>query len=76
LRAAYGTALQSIVLYGSRRLASISQRSDYNVLVIVDGFDPARLARHRRHARLGGRGNPAPLTMTMSEWRDRRIFFR
>ena len=40
LRAAYGTALRSIVLYGSAAAAEhIPKRYDYNVLVIVDSLD-------------------------------------
>jgi len=44
LRAAYGTALRSIVLYGSAAAGEhIPKRSDYNVLVIVDSLDSGRL---------------------------------
>lgn len=77
LRAAYGTALQSIVLYGSAAAGEhIAKRSDYNVLVIVDGLDPARLSAASAASRAwADAGNPAPLTMTVSEWRGSADIF-
>src|SRR4051794_33199098 len=71
LRAAYGAALRSVVLYGSAAAGEhIAKRSDYNVLVIVDALDPSRLAAASATSRAWAEaGNPAPLTMTMSEWR-------
>ena len=58
LRAAYGTALRSVVLYGSAAAGEhIAKRSDYNVLVIVDALDASRLRRRVGGvARVGGRG--------------------
>ena len=45
LRAAYGTALRSIVLYGSAAAGErLGKRSDQNVLVIVESLDASRLA--------------------------------
>ena len=71
LRAAYGTALRSIVLYGSAAAGEhIAKKSDYNVLVLVDALDPSRLAAASAASRAWtDSGNPAPLTMTMTEWR-------
>jgi hypothetical protein len=77
LRAAYGDSLRSVVLYGSAAKGEhIAKRSDYNVLVIVDALDPARLSAASATARSwAGAGNPAPLTMTMSEWRSSSDIF-
>jgi len=77
LRAAYGTSLRSIVLYGSAAAGEhIAKRSDYNVLVIVDTLDPAHLDAASATSRAWtDAGNPAPLTMTMSEWRGSSDIF-
>src|SRR5436190_1673901 len=76
LRAAYKERLASVVLYGSAAGGDhIPSRSDYNVLVLLESFDSARVdasssvassavARAWREA-----GNPPPMTMTMEEWR-------
>jgi hypothetical protein len=77
LRAAYGTALRSIVLYGSAAAGEhIAKKSDYNVLVIVDALDPARLAAASAASRAWtDSGNPAPLTLTTSEWKGSSDIF-
>src|SRR5437016_1566238 len=77
LRAAYGTALRSVVLYGSAaRGDHIAKRSDYNVLVIVDALDAPRLAAASAASRAWTEaGNPAPLTLTTSEWRGSADIF-
>ena len=77
LRAAYGSALRSIVLYGSAAAGEhIAKKSDYNVLVIVDGLDPAHLAAASAAARAwADAGNPAPLTLSSSEWRGSADIF-
>jgi hypothetical protein len=77
LRAAYGSALRSIVLYGSAAAGEhIAKRSDYNVLVIVDALDPAHLSAASAASRAwADAGNPAPLTLTMSEWRGSADIF-
>jgi hypothetical protein len=77
LRAAYDTALRSIVLYGSAAAGEhIAKRSDYNVLVIVDSLDTAKLAAASATARAWNEaGNPAPLTMTTNEWRGSTDIF-
>jgi hypothetical protein len=77
LKAAYGTALRSIVLYGSAAAGEhIAKKSDYNVLVIVDGLDQAKLIAASSASRAWSEaGNPAPLTMTISEWRGSADIF-
>ena len=70
LRAAYGTALRSIVLYGSAAAGEhIPKRSDYNVLVIVDELTMEHMRTGAAVARAWGEdGNPPPLTLTLNEW--------
>jgi hypothetical protein len=82
LRAAYKERLASVVLYGSAaRGDHIPKRSDYNVLVLLESLESARLdsasfvaasavARAWREA-----GNPPPMTMTMEEWRSSADIF-
>ncbi len=77
LRAAYGNALRSVVLYGSAAAGEhIAKRSDYNVLVIVDALDASRLAAASAAAGAWAEaGNPAPLTLTQAEWRGSADIF-
>src|SRR5215471_10732601 len=77
LRAAYGTALNSVVLYGSAAAGEhIAKKSDYNVLVIVDALDAAKLTAASAVSRAWAEaGNPAPLTLTTSEWRGSADIF-
>src|SRR3954452_25264513 len=77
LRAAYGSALRSIVLYGSAAAGEhIAKKSDYNVLVIVDDLDPTRLAAASAASRAWtDSGNPAPLTLTTNEWKGSSDIF-
>jgi hypothetical protein len=77
LRAAYGTALRSVVLYGSAAAGERDpKRSDYNVLVVVDSLDASRLAAASAASRAwADAGNPAPLTLTTSEWRGSADIF-
>jgi hypothetical protein len=77
LRAAYGAGLRAMVLYGSAASGQhIAKRSDYNVLVIVDALDPARLAAASSASRAWSEsGNPAPLTLTAAEWRGSADIF-
>ena len=72
LRAVFKDGLHAVVLYGSAAAGEhIPKRSDYNVLVIVDALDTARLRMLSATAR-GWRaaGNPPPLTFTVDEWRE------
>src|ERR1044071_7000818 len=77
LRAAYGGGLQSVVLYGSAAAGEhIPKHSDYNVLVIVEslGADALRAASAVARAWQEA-GNPAPLALTMPEWRGSSDIF-
>ena len=77
LRAAYGTALNAVVLYGSAAAGEhFAKRSDYNVLVIVDALDAGKLTAASAASRAWAEaGNPAPLTLTTSEWRSSADIF-
>ncbi len=70
LRAAYGTALRSIVLYGSSAGGEAgAKKPDHNVLVIVDSLDASRLRAASAASRAWvDAGNHAPLTLTREEW--------
>src|SRR5918999_4281739 len=71
LRAAFGAELRSVVLYGSAASGEhIPRLSDYNVLVLVDALDVARLDAVAAVVRAWSEaGNPPPFTLTMEEWR-------
>lgn len=71
LRAAYGTQLSAVVLYGSAAAGEhIPKQSDYNVLLLLDSIEPAALAAASSVAEAWhDAGNPPPMTMTVSEWR-------
>jgi hypothetical protein len=71
LRAAYGTHLASVVLYGSAAAGEhIPKQSDYNVLLLLDAIDQSALAAASSVARAWrDAGNPPPMTMTVDEWR-------
>src|SRR5690349_7214653 len=71
LRAAYGTRLDSVVLYGSAATGEhIPKRSDYNVLLLLKELDAGALASASAVARAwSDAGNPPPMTMTVEEWR-------
>jgi predicted nucleotidyltransferase len=77
LRAAFGSELRSVVLYGSAAAGEhIPKRSDYNVLVIVDALSVERLrAAAAVSAAWGEAGNPAPMTLTTREWRGSADIF-
>jgi hypothetical protein len=71
LRAAWGTALHAVVLYGSAAGEDASAApASYDVLVLVDALDIARLDAAASVVRAWTEaGNPAPMTMTTEEWR-------
>lgn len=77
LKRAYGPELRSVVLYGSAAAGEhIPKRSDYNVLVLVDALSLDRLSAAASVARAWSEGgNPAPMTLTMSEWRGSADIF-
>jgi hypothetical protein len=72
LKSAYGTTLQSVILYGSAVAGEhIAKKSDYNVLVVLDAVPLERLAAVGAvlHA-WAEAGNPAPMTFTAAEWKS------
>ncbi len=74
LRAAYGTALRSVVLYGSAAAGGgehVAKKSDYNVLIIVDDVPLDRLRELSAVTRAWrDAGNHPPMTFTEREWRS------
>ena len=70
LRAAYGSHLSGVVLYGSAASSEhIPKKSNYNVLVLLDRVEPTTLASSSAVARAwNDAGNPPPMTMTVAEW--------
>jgi hypothetical protein len=77
LQKVYGSALQSVVLYGSAAAGEhIPKRSDYNVLVVVDELTMDHMRTGAAVARAWGEdGNPPPLTLTVNEWRGSADIF-
>jgi hypothetical protein len=77
LRAAYGDALNSVVLYGSAAAGEhIPKRSDYNVLVIAKSLPAEKLrAAAAVGAAWSASGNPPPMTLTVDEWRGSSDIF-
>src|SRR5690242_16940298 len=77
LRAAYGTDLRSVVLYGSAAAGEhIPKRSDYNVLVLVEQLPLERLRAAAAVARAWSEsGNPPPMTLTTHEWHSSADIF-
>jgi hypothetical protein len=71
LRQLHGAALQCIVLYGSAAAdEQLKGHSDLNVLVIVQSLSLETLQKLGQTVRAWNEaGNPAPLTLTSSEWR-------
>ena len=73
LRAAYGEALRSVVLYGSAAAGGaehVAKRSDFNVLIIVNEVPLGRLRELSAVTRAWrDAGNHPPMTFTDSEWR-------
>lgn len=74
LRAAYGTSLRSVILYGSAAAGGaehVAKRSDYNVLVVVDQVPLDRLRELSAVTRAWREaGNHPPMTFTEREWRE------
>ncbi len=72
LGAAFGAGLRAVVLYGSAAAGEhIPDRSDHNVLVIVDRLGADRLRALSATTRSWGQaGNPPPLIFTEEEWRE------
>ncbi len=72
LRGAYGSTLRSVLLYGSAVAGEhIANRSDYNILVVLDAVPLDRLAAVGSVLRAWSEaGNPAPMTFTEAEWKS------
>jgi predicted nucleotidyltransferase len=73
LRAAYGSVLRSVVLYGSAAAGGgehVAKKSDYNVLVVVDDVPLDRLKELASVTRAWREaGNHPPMTFTLREWK-------
>lgn len=72
LQAAYGPALRAAVLYGSAaRAAEAARTTTYDLLVVVDALPVEALRRVAPAVRAWREaGHPAPLTLTVAEWRS------
>lgn len=70
LRAAFGPALHSAILYGSAAAGEHHpKKSDYNVLVLVETLPADALAKASATVRAWvDADNPAPLVLTVDEW--------
>ena len=77
LQLAYGDALRSVVLFGSAVAGEHRpNKSDYNVLVIVDGLPLGRLRAVAAVSRAWSEdGNPPPMTFTAREWKSSADIF-
>jgi len=77
LQLAYGTGLQSVVLFGSAVAGEHNpKKSDYNVLVIVDALPLDRLRAVAAVTKAWAEdGNPPPMTFTMNEWKSSSDIF-
>ena len=77
LQLAYGSGLQSVVLFGSAVAGEHNpKKSDYNVLVIVDALPLDRLRAVAAVTKAWAEdGNPPPMTFTMNEWKSSSDIF-
>src|SRR5512132_3686927 len=77
LKLAYGSGLQSVVLFGSAVAGEHNpKKSDYNVLVIVDALPLDRLRAVAAVTKAWSEdGNPPPMTFTMNEWKSSADIF-
>lgn len=77
LRTAFREELRAVVLYGSAAAGEhVPKKSDYNVLVLVDSLAADKLAGASAASRAwADAGNPAPLTLTVDEWRGSADIF-
>src|SRR5665213_2645935 len=79
LAAAYGSALRSVVLYGSAAAGGgehVVKKSDYNVLVIADNVPLDRLKELSAVTRAWrDAGNHPPMTFTLREWQQSSDIF-
>ena len=77
LQLAYADALRSVVLFGSAVAGEHRpNKSDYNVLVIVDALPLERLRAVAAVSRAWAEdGNPPPMTFTTREWKGSADIF-
>jgi predicted nucleotidyltransferase len=79
LTAAFGSELRAVVLYGSAASGGgehVPKKSDYNVLVLVNALPANRLQAASAAVKAWtDAGNPAPLTLTLDEWRGSADIF-
>lgn len=77
LQMAYADALRSVVLFGSAVAGEHRpNKSDYNVLVIVDGLPLDRLRAVAAVSKAWAEdGNPPPMTFTTREWKSSADIF-
>jgi predicted nucleotidyltransferase len=77
LQLAYGDALHSVVLFGSAVAGEHRpNKSDYNVLVIVDALPLDRLRAVAAVSKAWAEdGNPPPMTFTTREWKSSADIF-
>ena len=77
LQLAYADALRSVVLFGSAVAGEHrANKSDYNVLVIVDALPLDRLRAVSAVSKAWAEdGNPPPMTFTTREWRSSADIF-
>ncbi|MDQ6871019.1 MAG: nucleotidyltransferase domain-containing protein [Gemmatimonadota bacterium] len=77
LQLAYGEPLRSVVLFGSAVAGEHRpNKSDYNVLVIVDGLPLDRLRAVAAVSKAWAEdGNPPPMTFTTGEWKSSADIF-
>ena len=77
LKLAYADALRSVVLFGSAVAGEHrANKSDYNVLVIVDALPLDRLRAVSAVSKAWAEdGNPPPMTFTTREWRSSADIF-
>lgn len=70
LRAAFADELRAVVLYGSAAAGEhLPQKSDYNVLVLVQSLPAERLTAASAAVKAWvDSGNPPPMTLTIDEW--------
>ena len=77
IQALYGDALRTVVQFGSAVAGELlPHQSDTNLLVIVDAV-PLSALLHNAEAvqKWTGAGNPAPLLLTLAEWRSSADIF-
>jgi predicted nucleotidyltransferase len=71
LKAAFGGALRTVLVYGPAAAGEAVRRADLHVLVVVDDLSLARLEdAGAQLVAWSEAGYPPPLVLTMAEWRS------